>query len=254
MPRLYVSEPLSDHATVGLPSDAARHVQVLRLQPGHTITVFDGSGREWPATVRRMGRQSVDVELGAAVSVDRELPVAVTLAAAAPANDRMDWLIEKATELGVASIHPLMAQRSVLRVGGERAQRKQAHWQAVAVAACEQCGRTRVPQVQVMRPIEDWLREAENPAPARQARWLLSLAPGARPLRERVDALMAAGPGATLTLLSGPEGGWTADEEALALSRGWTPVNLGPRVLRAETAPLAALAAVAAAWIPESVG
>lgn len=246
MPRLYVSEPLADHATLSLPGDAARHVQVLRLQPGHTVTVFDGSGREWPATVRRMGRQAVDVELGAGVAVDRELPVRVTLAAAAPANDRMDWLVEKATELGVASIHPLLAQRSVLRVGGERAVRKQAHWQAVAVAACEQCGRARVPAVHAMRPLEDWLREAGSPPPPGSARWLLSLAPGARALRHLADELAAFGPGATLTLLSGPEGGWTADEEALAVSSGWTPVQLGPRVLRAETAPLAALAAVMA--------
>jgi 16S rRNA (uracil1498-N3)-methyltransferase len=141
----------------------------------------------------------------------------------------MDWLVEKATELGVASIQPLLAERSVLRLAGERAQKKQAHWQGVAIAACEQCGRNRVPVVHPVQPLATWLAGQAQPG------LVLSLRPGTRPLA-------ALAHGAAVTLLSGPEGGLSPGEENEALLRGWMPVQLGPRVLRAETAPLAALA------------
>jgi 16S rRNA (uracil1498-N3)-methyltransferase len=141
----------------------------------------------------------------------------------------MDWLVEKATELGAASIQPLVAERSVLRLSGERAQKKQAHWQAIAIAACEQCGRNRVPSVHAVQPLPSWL------AAQAAGGLVLSLAAGSRPLAQNA----VAGP---VTLLSGPEGGFAPGEEGDALARGWQPVNLGPRVLRAETAPLAALA------------
>ena len=243
MPRLYVSAPLRDHLELTLPPEASRHVQVWRLQPGHGLTVFDGTGQDWPATVRRMGRQDVDVVLGAGQRVDHELPVTVTVAAVMPANDRMDWLVEKATELGAAAIQPLVSRRSVLRLASERAQRKQAHWQAVAVAACEQCGRSRVPLVLSVQPVETWL-QASGPATA-EGHWLLSLADSNQSLGQRLRSGVHTG--GTLTLLSGPEGGWDPEEEALALSLGWAPTTLGPRVLRAETAPLAVLAALGAA-------
>jgi 16S rRNA (uracil1498-N3)-methyltransferase len=146
-----------------------------------------------------------------------------------PANERMDWLVEKATELGAASIQPLLAERSVLRLAGERAAKKQAHWQGIAIAACEQSGRNRVPPVHPVQPLAAWL--AAQP----RAGVVLSLRPGTQPV--------AALAGRTeLTLLSGPEGGLSPAEEDAALARGWQPVHLGPRVLRAETAPLAALA------------
>jgi len=149
-----------------------------------------------------------------------------------PANERMDWLVEKATELGVASLQPLLAERSVLRLAGERAQKKQAHWQAVAVAACEQCGRNRVPVVHEVRPLAEWLKGHGGGAQG----LLLSLREGARSMTAR------AGGAGELTLLSGPEGGLTAAEEDTALAHGFEPVSLGTRTLRAETAPLAALA------------
>lgn len=230
MPRLYCAEPLASGARLALPAGAARHVQVLRLQPGAPLVLFDGRGGEYDAVVEHMGRSDVRVAVQGHRAVECEAGVAVHLAVGMPANERMDWLVEKATELGVASIQPLVAERSVLRLAGERAQKKQAHWQAVAVAACEQCGRNRVPPVHAPEPLQAWL--------ARQATagLVLSLRGGSVALAE------AAGHAADVTLLSGPEGGLSPAEEDAALARGWRAVHLGPRVLRAETAPLAALA------------
>jgi 16S rRNA (uracil1498-N3)-methyltransferase len=212
---------------MALPAGAARHVQVLRLQPGDALTLFDGRGGEYDAVVEHMGRSDVRVQVGAHHAIERETAVAVHLALAMPANERMDWLVEKATELGAASIQPLVAERSVLRLSGERAQKKQAHWQAIAIAACEQCGRNRVPTVQAVQPLAGWVGTATPGL-------VLSLREGTQPLR-------AQGAGA-VTLLSGPEGGLSPAEEDAAFARGWQAVHLGPRVLRAETAPLAALA------------
>lgn len=227
MPRLFCDEPLASGARLALPPGAARHVQVLRLQPGDALTLFDGSGGEYEATVEHMGRSEVRVQVGAHRATDCEPAQAVHLAVGMPANERMDWLVEKATELGVASIQPLLAERSVLRLAGERAQKKQAHWQGVAIAACEQCGRNRVPAVHPVQPLRSWL---ETAAPG----LMLSLAAGAQALRASSDT-------APVTLLSGPEGGLSPAEEEAARVAGWQPVTLGPRVLRAETAPLAAL-------------
>jgi 16S rRNA (uracil1498-N3)-methyltransferase len=155
-----------------------------------------------------------------------------------PANDRMDALVEKATELGAVAIQPLMTERSVLRLAAERGLRRQAHWQGIAVAACEQCGRNRIPTIQPVCHFDDWLA-ALAPAGAAESRWLLGWRGAAS--WEQASARF----GATLTLLSGPEGGLTDSEEDLARGRGFAAVSLGPRVLRADTAPLAALAAIA---------
>ena len=148
MPRFYCSTPLSIGLTLDLPAGAARHVQVLRMQPGMTITLFDGNGEgrggEYEAVIERMGKSSVAVQVTTHHLIEREAPLAVHLALGVPANERMDWLVEKATELGVASIQPLMTERGVLRLAGERADKKQTHWQAIAHAACEQSGRNRV--------------------------------------------------------------------------------------------------------------
>lgn len=238
--RLYVDAPapLAAGQVLDLPPGPARHVQVRRLQPGDSLTLFDGRGGEWAARVRQMGRSQVVVELEAHDPVSREACCAVTLAVGMPANDRMDWLVEKATELGVAEIRPLVTERSVLRLDGERAERKRAHWQAVAVAAAEQCGRTQVPLLHPVRALA-----AADALPAAGAGvaqgWVLSLAPGAA----GAAALRGAGEtGGAHWLLSGPEGGLTDAELARAASAGARPLSLGPRVLRAETAPLAALA------------
>jgi 16S rRNA (uracil1498-N3)-methyltransferase len=203
-------------------------VQVLRLQPGDALTLFDGRGGEYAASVTHMGRSEVRVQVGPYDPVEREVATRVHLAVGMPANERMDWLVEKAAELGVASIQPLLAERSVLRLAGERAQKKQAHWQGVAIAACEQSGRNRVPLVLPVQPLPAWLAAQGRPG------LILSLRAG-------TQGLAASTGGNEVTLLSGPEGGLTAAEEDAAAARGWQPVNLGDRVLRAETAPLAAL-------------
>lgn len=238
MPRFHCPVDLATGLEIELPAGAARHVQVLRMQPGEAITLFHGGahgpGGEFDACITHMGRSSVRVQVGAHHATEREAPRAVHLLAGITANERMDWLVEKATELGVASITPLLAERSVLKLKGERAEKKLAHWQAVAVAACEQCGRNRVPPIHPAVDLADWLRTPQ----AEGTRLLLSLRPGTQPLR-----LAAPGHGA-LTFLSGPEGGLTSAEEDLALAHGFAPVTLGTRVLRAETAPLAALAAL----------
>ena len=232
MPRFHCAVPLQAGLALALPPGAARHVQVLRMQPGEALTLFDGRGGEYAAVVERMGRSEVTVNVGAHDPVEREAPQAVHLALGMPANDRMDWLVEKATELGVASIQPLMTAHGVLRLAGERAEKKRAHWEAIAIAACEQCGRNRVPQIHPVRAYADWLGDA--PAEDGVQRIVLSLAPGTQPLME----LPGAG---AWQVLSGPEGGLSADEEARALAQGFRPARLGPRVLRAETAALAAL-------------
>ncbi|MGD9831921.1 MAG: 16S rRNA (uracil(1498)-N(3))-methyltransferase [Piscinibacter sp.] len=234
-PRLHVPVPLGEGLSLDLPEGAARHVQVLRLQPGDALTLFDGRGGEWAAQVTAMGRREVSVRVGAFADVSRELPLSVTLAVGMPANERMDALVEKACELGVAAIQPLVCERSVLRLAGDRAQKKVAHWQAVAVAACEQSGRTRVPPVAPVMALPQWLAALGKPGGA--LRVVLSLR-DATPL----PALRTAQP---LVALSGPEGGLADDEEDAARRCGFAPVSLGARTLRADTAPLALLAHLA---------
>ncbi|MCZ8294750.1 MAG: 16S rRNA (uracil(1498)-N(3))-methyltransferase [Hylemonella sp.] len=235
MPRFHCPTPLPIGATLELPDSAARHVQVLRLQPGQTITLFNGEGGESEARITRMGRGDVLVEIVSHATIEREAPREVHLALGMPANERMDWLVEKATELGVTSLQPLLAERSVLRLAGERADKKRAHWQAVAIAACEQSGRNRVPAVHAIQALPAW----QQAAPAGH-RLLLSLQPDSRPLAQHM-ATLDKGP---VIFLSGPEGGLSASEEQAARSQGFVPVSLGARTLRAETAPLAALAAL----------
>jgi 16S rRNA (uracil1498-N3)-methyltransferase len=246
--RFYADIALVPGQTVTLPDQAARHEQVLRLQPGGRITLFNGRGDgqsspegEFEATVARMGRSDVDVTVSAYLATAREAARAIHLVVGMPANDRMDWLIEKATELGATSIQPVMTERSVLRLKGERADKKLAHWRASASAACEQCGRNRVPLIHDAMTLADWLKQHPARAAdetAASTRLLLSLQPGSRPLAE----IIASSASASFTFLNGPEGGLSPAEEAAALACGFSPVTLGPRVLRAETAPLACLA------------
>ncbi|MDR0225065.1 MAG: 16S rRNA (uracil(1498)-N(3))-methyltransferase [Burkholderiaceae bacterium] len=247
MPRFHCPTPLRSGDELDLPPGAARHVQVLRLQPGDGITLFEGragegfSGGEFDATVLRMGRSDVSVRVGAHHAIEREALRPVHLLAGITANERMDWLVEKAAELGAASITPLVAERSVLKLKGDRAEKKLAHWQAVAVSACEQCMRNRVPPVHGAADLAAWLDRGAAALPPGTRRLLLSLGEGTRPLAEVMDDAAEDLP---VVFLSGPEGGLSSAEEALARSQGFIPVTLGARVLRAETAPLAALAAL----------
>ncbi len=237
MPRFHCPAPLRSGQELALPAGAARHVQVLRLQPGDVITLFNGEGGEFDATVTRMGRSDVVVEVGMHHAVEREAARAVHLLVGITANDRMDWLVEKATELGVASITPMVAERSVLKLKGERADKKLAHWQGVAVAAAEQCGRNRVPPVHPAVTLNEWVKKAQP-----GQRWVLSLSEGSQGLPQLALKEPVTVP---VTVLSGPEGGLSPGEEAAALAAGFAPISLGPRVLRAETAPLAVLAVCA---------
>ena len=238
--------PLASGGTVELDPAAARHAQVLRLQPGDPLRLFNGLGTakaeaeaegDYLAVVLAMGRSSVSVSVGAFAPTQCEAAVAVHIALGMPANDRMDWLVEKATELGVTSISPLMTERSVLRLSGERADKKLAHWRAVAQAACEQCGRSRVPVIHPLSSFNAYVQAAaQESKAANSTRLLLSLQPDSQTLTGRL------GTHTVLSLLSGPEGGLSAAEESQAQAAGFLPLTLGPRVLRAETAPLAALA------------
>jgi 16S rRNA (uracil1498-N3)-methyltransferase len=238
-PRFYVPTPLQSGLDLSLPPNVARHVQVRRLQPGSPLLLFNGEGGEWSAAVSRMGKHEVEVCVqDHDLAVERERSAPITLAIGMPANDRMDDLIEKATELGVAVIQPLHSQRSVLRLDGERAAKRVAHWQAVAIAACEQSGRTRPPMVAAVQTLDTWLRAGFSDA--NQLCFLLS--PGAdQPWSARAVNLT---PNTALCCLSGPEGGLNDAEERAALDQGFAAVSLGPRVLRADTAPLAWLASV----------
>jgi 16S rRNA (uracil1498-N3)-methyltransferase len=232
MPRLFIEHPLAACDELRLPDAAARHVQVLRLQPGNALTLFDGRGGEWSAEVRRMGRSEVTVQVLAHAEVERELSLPITLALGMPANERMDGFVEKATELGVAAIQPLVSERSVLRLGGDRAAKRRAHWQAIATSASEQCGRTRVPRIEPVCSFAEWLQQL---LPERGVRWLLAF-------DDAGPAAAQPRPATCLTVLSGPEGGLTEAEQQAARRAGFVGVTLGERVLRADTAPLALLA------------
>ena len=245
MPRFYCAQALQTGVSIALPATAARHVQVLRMQPGQTITLFNGGGGEFQAVIEHMGRQDVRVVVGAHQAIEREAHHQVHLAVVMPANDRMDWLMEKATELGVQRITPLMSQHSVLRLQGERAEKKLAHWQAVAISACEQCGRNTLPEVEPLQNLSTWLQSdcvanllntQDGPSATQAA--VLSLHPSTQSLREWSTEHQST----SWLLLNGPEGGLNDDEDAMARAKGFAAVNLGNRVLRAETAALAALA------------
>ncbi|MGM9482617.1 16S rRNA (uracil(1498)-N(3))-methyltransferase [Roseateles sp. NT4] len=232
MPRFFVDTPLAaTDGDLALPPGAARHVQVRRLQPGDALNLFDGSGPEWQAEVTAMGRSEVRVRLIASEQPQRELARQVTLAVVMPANDRMDFLVEKATELGAVAVQPLMSERSVLRLNGERADKKRSHWQGVAVAAAEQCGRTVPTRIEPVMTLVAWLA-ALTPAGDDEWRGLLS---------PRAASPLAPFPQQRALFLSGPEGGLSDAEEDAARARGFAAVTLGPRVLRADTAPLAVL-------------
>ena len=242
MARFHCPIPLTSGLEVLLPPVAARHVQVLRMQPGHGLTLFNGEGGEFEAEVTSMGRSDVRVLVGTHHAIEREAARPVHLAVGMPANERMDWLVEKATELGVARITPLMTERSVLRLSGERADKKQAHWQAVAASACEQCGRNRLPVIDAPVRGDAWLSGAVDP---QALRVVLSLHASTQPLTR----VMQTSPGEPAhdtpqpwVVLNGPEGGLTDVEDAAARAHGFEPVTLGSRVLRAETAALGALA------------
>lgn len=239
--RVFVDAPLATDTVARLPQQAADHVaRVLRLRPGALLTVFDGRGGEYDAELLSTGRGAAEVRVGVHHAVERESPLRVTLLQSLARGEKMDWIVQKATELGVDAIVPLAAERSVMQLEGGRAERRVAHWQGVALAACEQCGRNRIPRIDAPLAFDEGCRLGSGSAPLR---WML--VPGARrPLAAAATAEAAAL--APIALLIGPEGGLTEAERARAAACGFDAVSLGPRVLRTETAGMAALAVLQA--------
>ena len=239
-PRFFVPDALSPPSRtereMALPEAAAHHaIRVVRLTAGDTLTLFDGTGGEYPATRVRAGRDGAIVRVGPRFDIERESPLVVTLAQAIAANDAMDYAIRKAVELGAAAIQPLVTERSAPPPAGERGEKRLAHWRGVVVAACEQCGRNRVPQVAPPIAFASLLAEWKGAG--------LLLAPeAATPLAS------LAPPAGPIALVVGPEGGFSEREMGAAQTAGIQCASLGPRVLRTETAGVAALAAMQALW------
>lgn len=232
VPRFYVDAPLRAGGVCTLPEDAAHHaLHVLRLREGEDITLFNGRGGEYAARIASMQRLRIAIDILQHRPIERESALAVTLVQGVSAGERMDSTVRKAVELGVAAVQPVLATRSVARPKGERADSRRAHWQKVVIAACEQCGRNCIPQVHPLLPILDY-RPADT-----AVKILLS------PLAEQPLSKLALKAN-SFVLAAGPEAGFTAEEEAALVDAGFVPASLGPRVLRTETAAVAALAAL----------
>lgn len=232
-PRFHVEAEVRAHAEFALGREAAHHAaRVLRLRAGDALVVFDGRGGEYAAHVAALTREQLVVATGAHHEVERESPLAVTLLQGLSSGERMDFTVRKAVELGAAVIQPLLAARSLVRLSDAREAGRLGHWRRIVVAACEQCGRNRVPELRTPLTVDDYC--ASVPPVALR----LLLAPGAgRTLRALSGRIV--GP---VALAAGPEAGFSTQEEAGLVAAGFLPVSLGPRVLRTETAALAALA------------
>jgi 16S rRNA (uracil1498-N3)-methyltransferase len=229
---VYVDAPLAAGERVILEGNAASHVsRVLRLRVGEALTLFNGAGGEYAASIDAARGGRLTVAVGEPRAVERESPLTLTLAQGVSRGERMDLVVQKATELGVSGIVPLFTERSVVRLGAQQAERKLNHWRAIAIAACEQSGRNRLPKVAPPLSLADLLRSGADREGGR-----LLLSPGAT---SRLDALPH--PATSVTVLIGPEGGLTDAEQEAAVAAGFLPVRLGPRVLRTETAAIAAL-------------
>lgn len=237
--RLFVSQALINGAAVVVEGDRARYLgRVLRLRVGDTITVFDGSGPEWPATIESMTKNSATLQVGDSMEAGTESPIDIHLVQGVSRGERMDFVVQKATELGVSRITPALTEYGVVKLGGERAAKRRDHWQGVAASACEQSGRTRLPLIDAPVPLKQWF--GEKPADADVD---LILRPGAATPLAGVAA-----PATKACILIGPEGGFSETEYEDAGVAGFEAVSLGPRILRTETAAPAALAVMQANW------
>lgn len=235
--RIYADIDLVDGAKVTLGDEAYHHlVVVLRRIRGDAIVLFNGRGGEYPATIETVGKRQLGVRIGPLRNVERESPLPITLVQAVSKGERMDYTIQKAVELGVTAIQPVITDRVVVRLDAERWARKQEHWQGIVVAACEQSGRTRIPRVAPVRDLNDWMPAC----PADAFRLILSLTV--------TPTVARRAPGQPIVLLVGPEGGWSEIERKLADLNGFAGLALGPRVLRTETAGAAALAVLQSQW------
>lgn len=237
IPRIHLPFPLTVDSVVALPDSAANHVlRVLRLRPGAALILFNGSGGEYAATLEQATRTAVTVRIDAFNAREAESPLTITLVQGISKGERMDYTIQKAVELGVSRIVPAFTARSVVDLRGERLDKRLQHWQGVIIGACEQCGRNQVPALDAAVDLADWLRSTQTSS--------LRLV-----LNHRAAVGLGTLPRPTaLTLLIGPEGGLDANELAQAEYAGFIGMRLGPRVLRTETAAVAALAALQTLW------
>ena len=239
IPRFYFSSDLSLGARVALDKDAAHHaVRVLRMNEGDAVSLFNGDDHLYGASITRITKQEVMVLIQSRTAASRESALSVLLAQGIAAGERMDFVLQKAVELGVTAIQPLQTERSVVKLQGERKEKRAQHWQNLVIAACEQCGRNVVPAVLPILDLSSWLGQRDTMPALR-----IMLAPQAdQALRELPK------PGGLIQLAVGPEGGFSAQENAALVQCGFTPARLGPRVLRTETAALAALASLQTLW------
>jgi 16S rRNA (uracil1498-N3)-methyltransferase len=239
VPRFHCSFSLAHAVQVRLPPSAAHHAaKVLRLRAGDDITLFDGSGGEYQASINTVERDAVLVDVGRHVAVEREAPFPICLAQGLSSGDKMDYTLQMAVQMGIARFQPLATRKSVVRLTEERGARRQQHWESVAVHACEQCGRNRLPEVGPVTELSEWLVTAGEAGDTR-----LLLSPEAK-----ISLADLPRPHDELIMLVGPEAGLADDELAAAQAAGFQQVRLGPRILRTEVAGLAALAAMNALW------
>lgn len=236
MPRFHVPLPLALQDAFRLPENTVRHIQVLRLNAGDAVILFNGTGSDFDAVLEEVGRRHALCRIIAQRQPENESPLRITLAQAVSSAEHMDYTIQKSVELGVARIQPVISTRSAARLSAERTEKRTRRWQDIAISACEQSGRSIIPEVLPPLPFAEYLRQAHT-----GLRLIASL--------NRAQTLAAIAPQPEkAVLLAGPEGGWTAEEEAAAAAAGFTAVSLGPRVLRTETAAPAAIAAMQALW------
>lgn len=237
MPRFYLPTALAPHTTLNLPDNIIRHIHVLRLNAGDSITLFNGTGNDFAATLQEIGKRHAQCHITAQRQPENESPLKITLAQAISSGERMDFTLQKSVELGVHAIQPIISERCVVRLSGERADKRVQRWQDIAIAACEQSGRSIVPTVQPIVSFADYLRQM----PRHELHLMMSLH-RATTLRDIAPAPQS------LRLMIGPEGGWTPAEEQAALAAGVQTITLGKRVLRTETAAMAAMAAMQVLW------
>lgn len=238
MPRFYCNQPLETGMLLALPEAVGRHVQVLRLKEGELITLFNGTGGEYTASLERLEKKQVQVRVKSFSAREAESAHGLCLAQALPEGSKMDWIIEKAVELGVTAIQPLISSRSVVRLSEDRAAKKMQHWRGIMASAAEQCGRNRLPHLGEPMAFDGWINQQDL-----HRRILLSPR-GSQPLSQWARHH----PAQALTLIIGPEGGLSPAEEDAAIAQGALCLTLGERVLRTETAGLAAVAALQALW------
>ncbi|MEM8561164.1 MAG: 16S rRNA (uracil(1498)-N(3))-methyltransferase [Pseudomonadota bacterium] len=236
VPRIYTNQPLTENLNIELEAAPSRHLaRSLRMKPGDNLIVFNGAGGQYSAAVESIQRSAVHVTIGRFDSIERESSLSVTLGIAISRGDRMDWIVQKATELGVSAIAPLMSERSEVRLKDDRLTKKLHHWQKISASACEQCGRNRLPNIQPPVAIEQWIGAAD--ASVKLVLHHLATATSA------VDEAPS-----SIALLVGPEGGLSDDEIDRAHQADFRAMSLGPRIMRTETAPIAALAILQSHW------